>query len=682
MLSLFIVIATSSFASRAAEAACDPVAADNVTAVCTGNTVDQGPRSGVGYGDRGIEFNVTVAPGAGVTGSTTGIEFGSGSVTNYGAITGNIIGISGFEFSVTNYGTIAGSNWAIVSGSSARITNYGAITSDVTAIESRNSAVVNNYGSIAGLGAGISAPGAMTVTNSGTIKGGTAGVAGGETTVVNFGSIVATDDVGIYGTRANIKNYGTVTGGTTGIVAGTNAVVVNSGTVSGGWFGVLSNGSAEVTNSGTIIGGNGTALKFNAEGAALADSLTVLPGARFGGLVDFGGGADRVTFGPGSWILNTANFDAAHSKVSTGGNPYLITPNRIVVADLSGFGAMNRTVLDITGWMSSMLPDAPAFEAVAGGSNALAAIEQAAPRLDHTSNMTQASAFAPTPAFQGGAVSDRDGNTMFAKSFGGRREQQSGAGFIGSLADGYGGALGYERRIAPDIRLGAFLGGSSSKTQLYLDAGSIDTGATFAGVYARRSLGATFLDLALIGGKLDNNSRRNIGGGLAFETARANYGGWFVDPTLALGHRFAAPDGGSISPVLKLRYVGARFDGYSESGSSANLGVAGRVMQAFEERAELAYAKARLLGDGQLTLRVSAGALAQQLAGGSTLNLVLLGQDLVAAAPGRGSLAGLYAGAGVDWQFGRVAVSASSEATAMNDGTRSIGGKGGLHIAW
>ena len=47
---------------------------------------------------------------------------------------------------------------------------------------------------------------------------------------------------------------------------------------------------------------------------------------------------------------------------------------RTVVADLSGFGAMNRTIKDIAGWIASVLPD--------------------------------------TPVFKGGSVTDRDGNTV------------------------------------------------------------------------------------------------------------------------------------------------------------------------------------------------------------------------------------------------------------------------------
>jgi hypothetical protein len=62
---------------------------------------------------------------------------------------------------------------------------------------------------------------------------------------------------------------------------------------------------------------------------------------------------------------------------------------RTVVADLSGSGAMNRTIKDIAGWIAWVLPD--------------------------------------TPVFKGRSVTDRDG--IPSKGFGGRREQMTDGNF-------------------------------------------------------------------------------------------------------------------------------------------------------------------------------------------------------------------------------------------------------------
>lgn len=786
--------------SAAARAACDPAAANNVTATCTGTTINQGagaPGTSLevnGYGNFFLDnLNVTIVPGATVAGFVAGISANTATVANSGTVTGDSAGISATTVTVTNSGTIAGANSYGILAGTANVTNSGAITggdygiragtanvtnsgtitgTDFYGIYAVNTATVTNSGfitsgdygiwastanvtnsgTVTGGTRGIVASGTANVTNSGSITGGNYGVSANTTTVTNSGTIRGTGLYGIYAAAtATVTNSGAIIGGTRGITADIAAIVANSGTITGGFEGVSANtvtvtnsgtingatfygiiantaavtnsgtinggnygirastanvansgtitggvngvsvaGTGNVTNSGTIIGTGGTAIRFNASGTASSDSLTILPGARFGGLVNFGGGADRATFGPGSWILDTANFNAALSTVTTSGNPYVVTPNQIIVADVSGFGAMNRAVMDITGWIASVLPDTPVFEPVRNSANAFAAIEATAPRFDHAFGTVSeaivvgAMAFAPTtPVFKGGAVADHDGNSIWAKGFGGRREQTTDGNFIGSVTVGYGGAIGYDRRITPDTKLGGFIGGSTNETALDLNAGRFDTDTLFGGLYSRSMFGATFLDLALIGGRLDNTSQRNIGSGLALETARATYDGWFVNPSLALGHRFAFDHGVTVTPALKLRYVAAQFDGYTETGSSANLTVGDRAMRAIEERAEVTLANTHTFGNGsRLGVRVTGGVLAQQRTGDNTVNIALIGQNFIASTPDKQNVFGVYGGAGLDWQLGRMALFAAGEITGMNDNVTTFTGKGGMRVAW
>jgi len=74
----------------------------------------------------------------------------------------------------------------------------------------------------------------------------------------------------------------------------------------------------------------------------------------------------------------------------------------------------------------------------------------------------------------------------------------------------------YERAIDPDLKAGVLVGGSTNKTNLYLNAGSTNTDTVFGGAYGRKMWGGTFLDLAVIGGNLANTNVRNIGGGLVW----------------------------------------------------------------------------------------------------------------------------------------------------------------------
>lgn len=745
--------ATVLMAGQAARAACNPAAANNVTATCTGITINQGTGAPgtslevIGYGNSFLDnLNVTIVPGATVTGSVAGISANTATVANSGTVTGvstAIYGANTATLTVINSGTIAASSFGILVGT-VNVTNSGAITGGDTGIYAEianvtnsgaikgtgnsgiwattatvlnsgsisgrdygiqaNTATVTNSGSISGdsgiwaITANVTNSGTIigdygirvdttaNVTNSGSILGLTNGITATTATVTNSGSISGSD-VGIYGATSNVTNSGTITGtGIGGIYATTKATVINAGTITG-VQGIYA-ATGDVTNSGTIIGTGGTAIFFAGGGGS---SLTVLPGARFGGAVNFGGGADKVTFGAGNWVLNTASFDAALSTVTTPDNPYAVTPNQIIVADLSGFGAMNRAVMDITGWIASVLPDTPVFEPASGGAaNAFAAIEAAAPRFDHAFGTVSeamvigAMAFAPTtPVFKGGAVTDRDGNSVWAKGFGGRREQTTDGSFIGGVTVGYGGAIGYDRQITPDTKLGGFIGGSTNETTLDLNAGRFDTDTLFGGLYARSFFGATFLDLALIGGKLNNESKRNIGGGLALETASASYDGWFVNPAMTLGHRFAFDHGVTVTPALKVRYVAAQFGGYTETGSSANLTVGDRNMQAVEERAEVTLANTHTFGNGsRLGVRVTGGVLAQQRTGDATVNIALVGQNFIAATPDKQNVYGVYGGAGLDWQLGRMALFAAGEVTGMNDNVTSFTGKGGVRVVW
>jgi hypothetical protein len=128
--------------------------------------------------------------------------------------------------------------------------------------------------------------------------------------------------------------------------------------------------------------------------------------------------------------------------------------------------------------------------------------------------------------------------------------------------------------------------------------------------------------------------------------------------------------------------VAAHFDGYTEAGSAANLTIDSRDFQAWEERAEITFANTRMIGASRVTARVTGGILGEQRSTGGQVNIALLDQSFLAATPDRGSIAGGYGSAGLDWQIGRVTLFAAGEATFTNDATKIYAVRGGVRVAW
>lgn len=297
----------------AAHAACDPAAASNVTASCTGTTVNQGGGApgtsadppGYGYGT-GAETNLTVnvLSGASVTGTNSGISADTFTVTNSGTIHSDFgAGISAAtSATVTNSGTIsdyfgagitAGTATVINSGTisslfgagivvaSAAVTNSGTISASSNGILATTAATVTNTGTISGGSAGITTTATATVTNSGTIwGGGLAGIVAATATVTNSGTI-GSSDVGVGAANAIVSNSGTITGGSAGIFGIFTATVTNTGTVSGGTYGIYTLLGATVINSGTISGGD-TGIQSSGIGSAVVSNSGTISGGNSG----------------------------------------------------------------------------------------------------------------------------------------------------------------------------------------------------------------------------------------------------------------------------------------------------------------------------------------------------------------------------------------------------------------
>jgi outer membrane autotransporter protein len=665
-LSAAVALAASLAGGEAARAACDPAAGSNVTATCTGATNDQGggaPGTSAGsdgYGT-GAETNldVTVVPGASVTGTNRGIFFNTGSVINSGTITGGR-GIDATTANVTNSGTITGTLEGI-NAVTASVINSGTITGGPRGIVTTGIASVINSGTVtATTGIGIQSLTTANVTNSGTISGAV---------------------FGISADTANVSNSGTISGGD-GIAAGI-ANVGNSGTISGTDFGIRAVTTASVTNSGTISGGI-AALQF----AGNPDTLTLLAGSRIIGAINLAGGGDTVNFRGGNHNLT---FDTLAGARVTGTTPFAVSGNRAVAVDPTPFAMTDRNLMDVSRTVAAVIPEidtaaspggAPLAFAAAGRSAADVvgdAFAAAMPGLAYAGE----TAVNPTAVYAGGTA-------VWARGFVGKRVQQGDGTLLRTENTFYGGMLGADWQAGPNLRVGVFAGGGEAKSSLDLNYGDTKSTLVFGGAYARYRLASAFLHLTVQGGHSGNDTRRQINNNLVpggIETATASFSGWYATPEAHLGFHHALGIWGgasyTLTPSLRLRYLYASFDGYTESGSTANLTVGTRSVQDFEERGELKFTRTQAFGaTAAIATSIYGGVLAVQRVGDSTVDAALLGQAIPFATPGEDNVWGGYGGVGLAWHAERITVFGAAEYTALSDDSSIVSGRAGLRVAF
>jgi outer membrane autotransporter protein len=289
----------------------------------------------------------------------------------------------------------------------------------------------------------------------------------------------------------------------------------------------------------------------------------------------------------------------------------------------------------------------------------------------------------PTAVYGGGTA-------VWARGFAGKRVQDADGVLSRTENRFYGGMLGADWQAGSNLRLGLFAGGGETKSSLDLNAGETKSTLIFGGAFARTRVANAFLHLAVQGGHSGNDTRRQINNNLAaggIETATASFDGWYVTPEAHLGidHALGIWGGAAytLTPSLRLRYLYASFDGYTESGSTANLTVGSRSVQDFEERGELKFTRTQAFGTtAAIATSIYGGVLAVQRIGDSTVDAALLGQAIPFATPGDDNVWGGYGGVGLAWRAERITVFGAAEYTALSDDSAIVSGRAGLRVAF
>jgi hypothetical protein len=705
-----------------------------------------------------VNNNNTIINSGTLTSLVDGVDANTNvTVVNSGNIAVGLVGINAFTVNLANSGTIAADTG--VFGDTVTVSNSGFITATSNAIQANNAAFVTNSGTISGFGDGIQVGnpnativvnnsgtiigqsgvgidsinpgGVMTVNNSGLIAGSFAAIFGSNVNLNNSGTVTGTGgpgSFGVFAANANITNSGTISGsqaivtstGTItnfGVVSGTgpgsmgivvnSAVINNSGIISGdtGVFAINFVGppGATLTNSGTIIGTGGTAINFS---LSTADTLNFLPGSRIFGQILLGLG-DTVNIRTGrdiAWLLTFGTPCGCGGLIATGstvnfsgGGPFAVNGDKVATLDATAFGMTDRTLMDFTGNVSSLLANRfGEFAAVGGSTPGATAFAPAGGGIADAAN----AAFAGIPSLatayaaadkgiipNATVVNRTSGIAVWSKAFVGGRKQDGDDVVLRSTNTVYGGAIGVDAAVAPDLRLGGFLGAGYGRFNVDLSSQTIDTDYVFGGAYGRFDRGSHFFDAVVSTGHSANRSSRLIANNLApngFDNATASYDGWYVTPEFATGVRIPVGVNMTLTPTGRVRYLAGWFDSYAEAGSAQNLSVGRRTVQDLEERLELVLSRTDAVhSHGVIKTMVDFGVLGLQRLGDTTVNTVLIGQNVDFAAPGRNAVAGAYAGIALDYRIdNRIGLFAGAEGIRMNDKSAVGTAKAGARFAF
>ncbi len=533
------------------------------------------------------------------------------------------------------------------------------------------------------------------MSNSGVISGDITAIASaGNATVINWGTITTVNglQVGADG-FASVYNTGTIYGPVT-VLAGASvfsAILTNAGVIDGRGY------------PGNFAIGFGT---NSATGAA--STLNVLPGSRIFGFIVLAGGIGAL--GPPTTVNIQSESDISSTLVFGscgcgggltdtgspvnvfGGAPYVISGNTVAILDPTPFAVQDRNLLDVSNTVLSLATSRLANPAALGGGTASGfaptgsvAADMARDAFAGISSLNYASQ--DRVLFNNPSMTAKDGTGIWAQGFGGQRVQDANAPTLRSVNNFYGGALGVDKALSPQVRLGGFVGAGNIKSMIDLNSGNTDSDLAFGGVYGRYALTKSFVDFAVLGGHSSNTTQRLMVNNLApsgFETAAAKYDGWFVSPEIAYGIQQPAGQNLTMTPVARVRYLAANFGGYQETGSTTNLTVADRTSHQFEERGEFTLTHTTQVTPAeQFQLSGTAGILAIERVGAATVNAVLLGQSLAFATPGNNNVLGFYAGGGFDWHHASgLKVFAAAQFSAMSDQSRTITGKGGVKFSF
>jgi outer membrane autotransporter protein len=669
-------------------------------------------------GDIHVDSAATVRSwsGPGITATT---NLGGVTIANRGAVTStNEMGIyadggynnsSDVDVWISNDGTVeaylAGLRAVNYAGQSA-IDNAGTVTSEtrqgLVVWAADGSASIVNTGSVnayddraiqawsVGENASIINSGTVTAYDDLThadVGGGHNGLwafaeSRGDVQITNqVGGIVsAPDDVAVFAEADDgdieISNAGAISG-RVGIDAQTgndNAItIVNEGTITGlGGAGVILRG-ATLFNNGTISGSSASV--YMAQGG---NTIEVNPSSVFDGVVDYNRTAGNTTaFGAGSYHLDAANYDVIDNTIRLNNRR-----QKVIFNDADTNGSIDVVATSAQADLVSAYTDS-----VSDVIGSIIALDVARPGGFFDQNDAASFLDDPNKASAGhkaiatlsdGLALDQNGRLLWARGFGGGRNQSETDDTEASQFQHYGLILGVDRQVE-QYRLGFFAGAGSVSSKSSSSGNTLDGDTGFGGIYATLPVGDMTLDASLTLGAIDNHSARAVNGS---DWAKGDFVGVYASPEVALRKTYALSTDWTVAPSVRLRYVGAYYEGYAESGSLQDLDYDARDTHSLEGRLQVDLAHHFMTSAGGIGLfSLNAAVVDKQNLGAGNAMATLGNTEFSFEESGDRNVVGISLGAGFDLPItARASLYGGIEGALYSNQSRSYTGRIGVKM--
>ncbi len=578
----------------------------------------------VGWNDVGT---LTVSNGGAVRSSVPmSVGYATGGKGSLTVTSGGTVTVGGGT-GVLQVAQLAGSTGVVNIGAAAgeTATSAGTLNVDRVAFGAGTGTLLFNH-SDSNYRFGVDVTGSGTIRSLAGVTGLTGDYSGFTGQVAVDGGLLSVDTTSFTHGAFTVNAGGTlrVTGSASGVaqtVTMNGGSLLNTGSIDGTQYGVVfaSGRASSVTTSG-LIDGNTAAIHYSSGG----NTLSVLPGASFGNVVDYASTSSNTTrFAEGSFVLPVANYVAGDNTVALDNNRQTVlytnansASGSISVVDTGATASAFNGVQTVTSTLGATTTDVLSIDVDRSG----AISSRVAMAYGDTEKKSESQNAITTMVDDGLAV-DPYGNLFWMRGFGGASHDD----YSDASATHYGLALGVDH-IFDQTRIGVMAGVGHLKSETEGHTSDADGDTAFGGVYLRQPLSGYMLDAAVIAGGIFSDTTREVNAGT--ETARGSYDGWFVSPELALSRAYALSQGWALTPRGSVRYTYGYFESYSENGSSMNLSYDGRSAQAVQGVFELKLSRTHRLDNGKVaTVSLSAGALDTYNLGDSDLNASLSGTD-------------------------------------------------------